>query len=241
MLTREAVSELTVETVAKAMDYMVLAPDHTFRDIEQTARDAAQYGFASLCLSPYAVSYVSRLLRGKGVAICGAVGLPLGHSGLKAKCDEASFAIESGAGQIDMVINLVAMKSSRYADVQAEIAAVRKLASGLALKVTLECCYLTDAEKARAAKLAIDAGADVIKTHTGFGRTGVGVRDVLLLRHVVNGAADLEAAGGIASFKQFRDLTLAGATHLATSSAVAIIKDFLKWERIDEVRRDMYR
>ena len=230
MLTREAVADLTVETVAKAVDYMLLAPDHTFKDIEQAARDAEQYGFASLCLAPYAVSYATRLLRGTGVAICGTVGLPLGYSGLKAKCDEASLAIESGAGQIDMVINMVAMKSSRYADVQAEIAAVRKLASGLMLKVTLECCYLTDSEKARAAKLALDAGADVIKTHTGFGRTGVGVRDVLLLRHVVNGTADLEAAGGIASFKQYRDLTAAGATRVATSAAVGIIKDFFKWE-----------
>jgi len=230
MIARETVSDVTVETVAKAIDYMVLAPDHTFKDIEQAARDAEQYDFSSLCLAPYAVSYAARLLRGTGISLCGTVGLPLGYSGLKAKCDEASFAIESGAGQIDMVINLVAMKSSRYADVQAEIAAIRKLATGLVLKVTLECCYLTDSEKARAAKLALDAGADVIKTHTGFGRTGVGVRDVLLLRHVVNGTADLEASGGIVSFKQFRDLTAAGATRLGTSSAVAVVKDFFKWE-----------
>jgi deoxyribose-phosphate aldolase len=230
MLTCEAVSGMTVETVAKAVDSMLLAPDHTFKDIDQAVCDAEQYSFASLCLAPYAVSYAWRLMRGKGISICGAVGLPLGHSGLKAKCDEATFAIESGASEIDMVINLVAMKSSRYADVQAEIAAIRRLACGLALKVTLECCYLTDAEKARAANLALDAGADVIKTHTGFGRTGAGVRDVLLLKHVVKGAADLEAAGGIASFRQFRDLTAAGATRLATSAAVAIIKDFLKWE-----------
>jgi deoxyribose-phosphate aldolase len=230
MMIRDAVNELTVDRLAKAIDSMVLAPDHTFKDIEQAARDAQQYGFASLCVAPYAVAYASRLLRGTGIAVCGTVGLPLGYSGLRAKCDEASFSIESGAAQIDMVINLVALKSGRYSDVQAEMTAIRKLAAGLKLSVTLECCYLTDAEKARAAKLALDAGADVIKTHTGFGKTGVGVRDVLLLRHVINGSAGLSASGGVTTFKQYRDLTAAGATRVAAGSAVAIVKDFYKWE-----------
>jgi deoxyribose-phosphate aldolase len=230
MPTREAVEELTVETVAKAMDHMVLTPDHTFRDIEQACSEAVEYGFASICLAPYAVSYAARLLRGTGVAICGTVGIPLGHSGLRAKCDEAGTSIESGAGEIDMVINLVAMRSGRYGDVQAEVAAIRKLATGLVLKVTLEGCYLTDAEKARAAKLAVDAGADFIKTHTGFGRGGATVRDVLILKRVVGSAAEVEAAGGIVRFKQMRDMFQAGATRIASPSPVGIIKDFYKWE-----------
>jgi deoxyribose-phosphate aldolase len=230
MATREAVADLTVEAVARAVDHMVLAPDHTFRDIEQACREAIQYGFASLCVAPYAVSYAARLLRGSGVAICGTVGIPLGHSGLRAKCDEAGTSIESGAGEIDMVINLVAMKSGRYGDVQAEIVAIRKMASGLVLKVTLEGCYLTDAEKARACKLAVDGGADIVKTHTGFGRSGVTVRDVLILHRVAGQAAEIEAAGGITRFKQMYDMFQAGATRIATASAADLIKDFYKWE-----------
>ena len=159
MLTRDAVSELTVETVAGILDSTLLAPDHTFRDVDQACEEAVRHSFAALSLAPYEVGYAARLLRGSGVAVCSTVGIPFGHSGLAAKCDEARTGIEAGAGEIDMVINLVAMKSGRYADVQAEIAALRKLASGLVLKVTLEGCYLTDAEKVRACRLATDAGA----------------------------------------------------------------------------------
>ena len=230
MPTREAVAEMTVEAVAKAVDHMVLAPDHTFRDIEQACAEAVEYGLASICLAPYGVSYASRLLRGTGVSICGAVGIPLGHSGLRAKCDEAGTSIESGAGEIDMVINLVAMKSGRYGDVQAEIAAIRKMATGLVLKVTLEGCYLADAEKARACRLAVDCGADYLKTHTGFGRGGATVRDVLILKRIAGAAAEVEAAGGITRFKQMHDMFHAGATRIATDAPVALIRDFYKWE-----------
>ena len=172
MPTREITEELTVEAVARIIDYAILAPDHTFHDVDVACEEATRYGLASICLSPYAVEYAARLLRGTGVAVCGTVGIPLGHSGLLAKSNEARTSIESGASEIEMVINMVAMKSGRYADVAAEIAALRKLATGLVLKVTLECCYLTDAEKARACKLALDNGADHIKTHTGFGAAG---------------------------------------------------------------------
>ncbi len=176
------------------------------------------------------MGYAARLLRGTGVAICGTVGFPLGHSGLLAKSNEARTSIESGASEIEMVINMVAMKSGRYADVAAEIAAMRKLATGLVLKVTLECCYLTDSEKARACKLALDNGADHIKTHTGFGRGGATVRDVHLLSQIAGSRAEIEAAGGINRFKQVSDLMRAGASRIGTGEAVAIIKDFYKWE-----------
>jgi deoxyribose-phosphate aldolase len=237
MPTREAVSELTVETVAGIMDSMVLAPDHTFQDVEQACEEAAHYGFATVCLAPYVVGYAARLLRGTGVAICGTVGQPLGHSGLLAKQNEAGTSLESGASEIDMVINLVAMKSGRYGDVQGEIAALRKLTTGLVLKVTLECCYLTDAEKARACKLALEAGADIIKTHTGFGLSGAAVRDVRLLSTIVGHRAEVEAAGGIHRFKQVHDLLHAGAARIGTSSAVAIINDFYEWEAVRACHR----
>jgi len=230
MPTREITRELTVETVARIIDYAILAPDHTFHDVDQACEETVRQGFASISLSPYAVSYAAPFLRGTGVAICGTVGTPLGHSGLLAKSNEAWTSIESGASEIEMVINMVAMKSGRYADVAAEIAALRKLTTGLVLKVTLECCYLTDAEKARACSLALENGADTIKTHTGFGRGGATVRDVLLLSQVCGGRADVEAAGGISRFRQVSDLRWAGAARISTSDAVAIIKDFYKCE-----------
>jgi deoxyribose-phosphate aldolase len=230
MSTREITQELTLEEVARIIDYAILAPDHTFRDVEVACEEATRYGFSALCLSPYAVEYAAKLLRGTGVAVCGTVGIPLGHSGLLAKTNEARTSIEAGASEIEMVINMVAMKSGRYADVAAEIAAMRKLATGLVLKVTLECCYLTDAEKARACKLALDNGVDHIKTHTGFGRGGATVRDVHLLSQICGGRAEVEAAGGINRFKQVNDLMRAGATRVGTGSAVEIIKDFYKWE-----------
>ena len=230
MPSRHAVADLTVGAVVKAVDHLMLAPDQTFQDIERACREAAEHKFASISLPPYAVSYAARLLRGTGVAMCGTAGIPLGYSGLRAKCDEASTSIEAGAGEIDMAINLVAMKSGRYADVQKEVAAVRRLASGLVLKATLECCYLNDAEKLRAARLVLDAGADVVKTHTGFGKEGVRLHDVQLLRRALGPSVEIEAAGGIARFKPFRDMLGAGATRVGVESAVAVIQDFYKWE-----------
>jgi deoxyribose-phosphate aldolase len=230
MPTREAAHELTIETVSRVIDYALLAPDHTFLDVDQACEEAIRSGFAAVSVSPYAVGYAARLLRGSGVAVCGAVGIPLGHSGLLAKSNEARTSIEAGASEIEMVINMVAMRSGRYADVAAEIAAMRKLATGLVLKVTLECCYLTDAEKARVCAMALDNGADFIKTHTGFGRGGATVRDVHILSQICGGRARIEAAGGISRIKQVSDLLRAGAARIGTSEPVAIIKDFYEWE-----------
>ena len=125
-----------------------------------------------------------------------------------------------------MVINLSAMKSGRYADVRNEIAAVRKIATGLVLKVILECCYLSDEEKARAAELALEAAADFVKTSTGFGPGGATVHDVRLLKQVVGDQARVKAAGGIRTFRDVRHMLDAGASRVGTSAAVDIIKDF---------------
>ena len=232
MSTTQTLADLTVDTIAKSLEHLALAPDLTFQTIEEACREAADYGLAALSVPPYAVPYAAGLLRGTGVAVCGAVGMPFGHSGRRAKCDEAATSIEAGAGEIDMAINLVAMKSGRYADVEAEIAAVRKLARGLVLKVTLECCYLTDADEIRAARLAVDAGADVVKTHTGFGKRGVRVHDVRLLKRAVGHAAEIEAAGGVTRFQPVHDLLEMGAARVAVDAPTAIIEDFYKWEGV---------
>ena len=227
--TRSA-TDVTVETVTGALEHLVLSPNQTFEGIEQICREAADYELAAVCLPPYAVPLATRVLKGTGVTVCGAVGMPFGHSGCRAKCDEARAAIEAGAGEVDMIINLVAMKSSRYGDVESEIAAVRRLASGITLKVTLECCYLTDTEEVRAARLAIDAGADVVKTHTGFGESSVRVHDVRLLKRAAAGQAAVEAAGGVTRFKKVHALMEAGAARVAVDCPLDILEDFYQWE-----------
>jgi len=232
MTTTRSLADLTVETVARSLEHLVLSPEETLETIEEACRDAADYQWSALSLPPYAVPYASRLLRGTGVTVCGAVGMPFGHSGRQAKCDEARTCIEAGAGEVDMAINLVAMKSSRYGDVVSEIEAVRKLARGIVLKVTLGCDYLSDTEEVRAARMAVDAGADVLKTHAGFGRGGVRVHDVRLLRRVAGNAAQVEAAGGVTRFKQVHALLGGGASRVAVDSPLEIIKDFYKWETV---------
>jgi len=179
---------------------------------------------------PYAVPCAAGALQGAGVTVCGAVGMPFGHSGRRAKCDEAATAIEAGAGEVDMVINLLAMKSGRYGDVESVIAAVRRLACGITLKATLECCYLTDTEEVRAARLAVDAGADVVKTHTGFGESDVRVHDVRLLKRAASGLVQVQAAGGVTRFEKVLALLEAGSTRVAVDAPLDILEDFYKWE-----------
>jgi len=230
MTEARSVADVTIETVTASLEHLILSPNQTFDSIEQACREAADYELAAVSIPPYAVPQAVRTLRGTGVTVCGTVGMPFGHSGCRAKCDEARASIEAGAGEVDMIINLVAMKSSRYGDVELEIAAVRRLASGITLKVTLECCYLTDTEEVRAARLAIDAGADVIKTHTGFGQGDVRVHDVRLLKRAAAGDAEVEAAGGVTRFKKALALLEVGASRVAVDAPLDIIDDFYKWE-----------
>jgi len=230
MSTQETVRNMTVETLARLIDHTVLAPDHTIEDVERSCEEAIGYGFHTVVVPPYDVERTAHLLHGSDVMVGGTVGVPLGHSGLAVKSREARQCVEGGAGEVDMVINLIAMKSGRYADVRNEIAAVRKVTTALCLKVILECCYLTDEEKARAAELALEAGADFVKTSTGFGPEGATVHDVRLLREVVGDRAGVKAAGGIRTFQQVKELVPAGATRIGTSAGVAIIEDFQKHE-----------
>jgi len=226
MPTKELVGEFTVEMLSKTIEQSVLAPDHTIEDVEEACEAAVTYDFATVCVAPYVVERAVSLLRGTGIGVCGTVGIPLGYSGLQAKMNETRTCIEAGASEVDMVINLVAMKSGRYADVRAEIEAVRKLTTGCTLKVILECCYLTDTEKARACEYAREAGADYIVTNTGFGKGGARVRDIELLRRLTGRRMRIKAAGGVTTFKQVHDLLRVGATRIGTASGINIIKEF---------------
>jgi deoxyribose-phosphate aldolase len=217
---------LTVETLARLIDHTLLAPDHTIEDVERACREAVQFGFHTVSVAPYDIARAAKLLHGTPVLAGGTVGIPLGHSGLEVKREEAAHCIEAGAAEVDMVINLIAMKSGRYADVKAEIAAVRKVTTGCCLKVILECCYLSDEEKARACELALEAEADFVKTSTGFGPGGATVHDVHLLRQTVGERAGVKAAGGIRTVADLVEMVRAGANRIGTSAGVQIIHDF---------------
>jgi deoxyribose-phosphate aldolase len=224
--TLPSLEALTLETLAQCIDQTVLAPEHTQEDIEVACDEALGYGFKCVVVSPYDVAQAVRLLEGSDVAVGGTVGVPLGHSGLKAKQAEAQTCLDAGADEIDMVINLMAARSHAWGDVLGEIAAVRKIAEGKVLKVILECCYLKDNEKIRVCELAIDAGADFIKTSTGFGTGGATVEDVTLLKSVVSDAAEVKASGSIRTFNKCWSMLRAGDTRIGTSTGAAIIHDF---------------
>jgi deoxyribose-phosphate aldolase len=230
MRTRELVSDFTIETLSRTIEQTVLEPDHTFASVDGACEEAVTHGLASVCVAPYVVERAARLLRGTPVKVCGTVGIPLGYSGLAAKVNETRTCIEAGAAEIDMVINLVAMKSGRYADVRQEIEAIRRVTTGCVLKVILECCYLTDTEKARACEYAREAGADYIVTNTGFGKGGARLRDIELLRRLTGRRMRIKAAGGIRSFAQVREFLRVGAARIGTSDALSIIKEFYSSE-----------
>ncbi len=226
MRTKERVAELTVESLARVLELTVLRPDHTIEDVAEACEDAATHGLGSVCVAPYVVARAADLLKGRGVKVCGMVGVPLGYSGLPAKLDETRTCLEAGAGEIAMVINLVAMKSGRYADVRREIEAVREVTGANTLKVNLECCYLTDTEKARGCEQAREAGADFIVTNTGFGKGGARGRDIELLRRLTGRTMGIQASGGITSFDQVRKLCRLGAVRIGTDCPLDVIKQF---------------
>lgn len=225
MITPRAMDVLTADRLATCIDHAVLAPDHTVADVGQACADAVAYRFAAVTVPPYDIARAAQHLAGTGVAAGGTIGLPLGHSGLKAKQTEAETCVRAGADEVEMVINLAAMKSGKFGDVRDEIAAVRSVADGLVLKVILECCWLTDDETVRACWLAMEGGADFVETSTDFGAGGATVRDVALVRRTVGDGAGVKAAGGICTFEQVREMLDAGAARVGTGDGVAIVQD----------------
>jgi len=225
--------DLTASALAGCLDHTVLAPDHTVAAVERACDEAVAFGFAAVSVSPYDVGRVAGRLAGSAVAPGGAVDIPLGQSGLRAKETAAGVCAEAGAREVDMVMNVVAMRSGALADVRDEIAAVRRVTEGLTLKVILECCYLTDAEKAQACLLAVEAGADFVKTSTGFGPGGATAQDVALMARTVGDAARVKAAGGIRTVDAVRAMLDAGAVRVGTSTSVAIMHEFASRQKAE--------
>jgi deoxyribose-phosphate aldolase len=210
--------------IAKMIDHTLLKPDASQDQIAQLCYEARKYGFAAVCVNPSYVGLCSQLLRGTPVHVCTVVGFPLGATPPEVKCYEAQEAIDDGASEVDMVINIGALKSKDYTLVERDIASVAHTchAGGAILKVIIEAALLTDEEKVIACQLAKAAGADYVKTSTGFGPGGATVHDVELMRRAVGPGMGIKAAGGIRSYEDVKAMVAAGATRIGASAGVKI-------------------
>ena len=213
--------------VAGMIDHTLLKPDATRQEIETLCREAAQYGFASVCVNPTWVALCARLLRDNPVKVCSVVGFPLGATTTDTKHFETRRAIFDGACEIDMVINIGALKSGDLHTVERDIEAVTGPCREMRAvsKVIIEAAFLTDDEKITACTLAKAAGADFVKTSTGFGPGGATAHDVALMRRVVGAEMGVKAAGGVRDLEALKAMVAAGATRIGASAGVRIVQE----------------
>jgi deoxyribose-phosphate aldolase len=212
--------------IAAYIDHTLLKPDATRHDIETLCREAAEHGFATVCVNPAWVRTASRLLQGSRSAVCSVVGFPLGATTADVKHYETRRAIFDGAREIDMVINIGALKSGDLHTVERDIEAVTSACrdSAVLSKVIIEAAYLTNDEKVTACTLSKAAGADFVKTSTGFGPGGATAEDVALMRRVVGAEMGVKAAGGVKDYAGLEAMIAAGATRIGASAGVRIVQ-----------------
>ncbi|KPK68244.1 deoxyribose-phosphate aldolase [candidate division TA06 bacterium SM23_40] len=210
--------------LARLIDHTLLRADATQSDVERVCDEAIQWGFAAVCVNPWYVKLAKRELAGSSTKVCTVAGFPLGATLSAVKAHEAELAVSEGAQEIDMVMNLGALKSGLSDVVSDDIRAVVVSAGPSAIvKVIIEACYLTDEEKVLACRLIQESGADFVKTSTGFGTGGATVEDVRLMRRSVGPELGVKAAGGIADRRTALSLVEAGATRIGSSRSLAIV------------------
>lgn len=217
-ISREKLSEIIDSTIVKATA--------TKSEIENLCKEAVHYGFGCVCVNPIYVKFAATLLKSSNVKVCSTIGFPFGVSLSEIKALEAVKAVEDGAAELDMVINLSALKSGDYNTVKRDVAAVvdvKRLFREIIVKVIIETAYLTKDEKIIACKLAKEVGADFVKTSTGLFGGGATVEDVKLMRQVVGKEMGVKASGGIRTYNDAVAMIKAGANRIGTSTAVAII------------------
>lgn len=217
--------KITVHAMAQAIDHTILKPDATPAMIAQLCTEAREHGFKAVCVNGCHVSPAAQALKGSGVNVCAVIGFPLGAGASPAKAHEAMIAAADGAAEIDMVINVGRLKAQEDATVLREMRSVRAaIGDNVCLKVIIETGLLSEAEKIRACELVRDAGADFVKTSTGFSAGGATIEDVALMRRVVGESIGVKASGGIKDWETAVAMLEAGANRLGTSSGVAILK-----------------
>ena len=212
--------------IAKYIDHTNLKSYATKGDIIKLCEEAKKYGFYAVCVNPYRVKLAKEHLKGTDIKVASVIGFPLGATPTEVKVFEAKKALENGADELDMVINIGALKDKNYEYVKKDIEDVTKVAheKGAIVKVIIETCYLSEEEKEIACKLAMEAGADFVKTSTGFGTGGATIEDVKLMRKVVGDKLGVKAAGGIRTYEEALAMINAGANRIGTSSGVKIIE-----------------
>jgi len=210
--------------LARYIDHTLLKPEATEEQIDKLCDEAAAHHFYSVCVNSNWAERCARRLGGTGVKVCAVVGFPLGAMESRAKGFEARTAVSNGAAEVDMVMNVGAMKAKDVKTVREDMLAVRRACrSGIVLKVIIETCLLTDEEKVLACQIAKDIGADFVKTSTGFNKGGATVADVSLMRRTVGPTMGVKAAGGVKSFEDAVQMIRAGATRIGTSSGILLV------------------
>lgn len=208
----------------KFIDHTVLKADTLKDAVKKVCEEAIEFNFMSVCINPTHVAYAAELLKDAESKVCTVIGFPLGANTPEVKAFETQDAIKNGADEIDMVINIGAAKDGNWELVERDIKAVVDAANGTLVKVIIETCYLTDEEKVKACELSVKAGADFVKTSTGFGTGGATVEDIALMRKTVGPDLGVKASGGVRSKEDFDAMVEAGATRIGASSGVKIMQ-----------------
>ncbi|MFZ5965876.1 MAG: deoxyribose-phosphate aldolase [Bacillota bacterium] len=212
-------------SIARFIDHTILKPDVCKYEIEKVCMEAKEHGFFSVCVNSYYVPLVKNLLAGSDVKVTAVVGFPLGAMDMRSKAYEAKIAVENGANEIDMVINIGALKDKDYQYVLEDIkGVVQAIDRRGILKVIIETCLLTEEEKMKACELSVEAGADFVKTSTGFSTGGATVEDIQLMRRTVGPNIGVKASGGIRDTETAKKMIEAGASRIGASASVAIVK-----------------
>ncbi len=215
---------MELEEIAGMIDHTILSADATTEDVRLKCQEAVEYNFASVCINPVFVKVAKRELKNSPVKVCTVIGFPLGETTIETKVFESRNAVKNGAEEIDMVINLGALKSNAWGIVREDIKAVVEAVKDKALvKVIIETCYLTDEEKRRVCQIAKEVGADFVKTSTGFGSGGATEDDVRLMREVVGDELGVKASGGVRSKDDALKMIQAGANRIGASSGIQIV------------------
>ena len=208
----------------KLIDHTILKPDASFEDVEKLCMEAKQFGFMSVCVNPAFIPLCVKLLKDSDVKVCTVIGFPLGATLKDAKVFETREAVEEGADEIDMVINVSQLKAGNDEYVYQEIKDIRNACKGKILKVILETCLLTDEEIVRASELSVKAGADFVKTSTGFSTGGATVHAVSLMRQTVGDRCGVKASGGVRTYEDLVKMVEAGANRIGTSAGPKLFK-----------------
>lgn len=214
---------MTRAELAARIDHTLLKATATASQVEELCSEAVRYGFASVCVNPRHVAAAAKALSGQKPLVCTVIGFPLGANDGEIKAEEARLAVKRGAREIDMVIDLGSAKAGDWKAVESDIRAVVKASGKAIVKVIIECCYLSDAEKARACEAARAAGARFVKTSTGFGPSGASLEDVKLMKQAAGPGMLVKAAGGIRTTKDALSMIAAGADRIGSSCGVEIV------------------